>query len=219
MFASRLTLPPTVRNLFGAEKIEHTVQVTSFGGVGTTMLYQFLDKHGLNTPDGHDWLPYKHMAPPPPDRDVRESFRAIYMFDNPMNAILSVFRRGFQHWHAQNMLGDACTWDDDWTLEDFLERGKDHFRMHEHFRLWATARRNYPIMLLKFDALWRRLPEVFAFLGLPSCLLDEFPVRRKRHSDWTDQPAANRESLLRLYGELHDEITAFPELKIIVCPS
>ena len=133
-----------------------------------------------------------------------------------MNAVLSVFRRDYQKWHLPNMRNDITEpADDDWTLAEFLERGVDEFRMAKHFHSWTRADRSYPILLLKFDALWERLPEVFAFLGLPSAARDDFPERRERHSDWTDQPEPVQQQLKEMYGDLRQEVDAAPALRII----
>ena len=199
-------------------KLDHTVQITSFGGSGTTMMYKFLEDNHVNVPsDGHDWLPWKHLPAPPDDNRVKDGFRALYIFSNPMNAVMSVFRRGYQHWHVQNMnmTDEYSAWDNRWNLHDYVEQGEDHFRMANQYYNWTHAKRSYPILLLKFDVLWERLPEVAAFLGLPSEKLSYFPKRRERQSDWTTQPLHVRQGLERMYGELGKDIDAAPDLKII----
>ena len=182
------------------------------------MLYQFLEEHSADIPQDHDnWKPWKHLPEPPADWEVQDGFRAVYLFSHPMNAILSVFRRDFQKWHARAMNRDDnySEWNDDWELADFLKQDVDHFRMGEQFHGWTRADRSYPILLLKFDALWDRLPEVFAFLGLPSEAMGEFPERRERHSDWTDEPEEVQRGLEQMYGELRREVKEAPDLKII----
>jgi hypothetical protein len=102
-----------------------------------------------------------------------------------------------------------------WGLDEFLQESEDPFRMSEHFHKWTDADRSYPILCLKFDALWKHLPETFAFLGLPSRTLDDFPEKRDRHSDWTEQPPKIRRRLQEKYGRLADDIEASPEFEII----
>ena len=194
----------------------HTLQVTSLGGTGTTMLYRFLEDYDADVPkDTHDWIPWKHQRTPPADSKVSRGFRALYLFGNPMNAVLSVFRRGYQHWHVERMDGDVDAWDKSWDLEEFLAQGHDHFRMERHFLNWTQADRSYPILLLNFDALWERLPEVFAFLGLPSSAMGEFPERRERHSDWLSQPTQIRRDLKDMYGSLQERIECTSDFRII----
>lgn len=192
----------------------HTVQVTSFGGCGTTMLQRFLQEHGRDVPGSLDAMPWKHARVPPASHKVKDGFRACYLFANPMDAVLSVFRRGFQHWHIQRMQGDLSQWKWDWELEDFLRCRTDFFRLGEHFTNWTTAERDYPILLLRFETLWEYLPEVFEFLELPYDLMEQFPDERPRRSTWEDESPAVREALLELYGDLHRRVEAFPDLRI-----
>jgi hypothetical protein len=196
--------------------IEHTFQVTSFGGTGTTMVYEFLDEHEVDIPSDHpNWRPWKHLPTPPEDGDVKDGFRAVYLFGNPMNAVLSVFRRDYQRWHVRNMREDVTEpWSRDWDLNAFLQQSEDPFHMAKHFRTWTQTDRSYPILCLKFDALWEHLPEFFAFAGLPTSSIDTFPERRKRASDWTEEPKRVRSPLQDLYGDLWSEIQDTPEFQI-----
>ena len=72
------------------------------------MLYRFLEDCTADVPkDTHDWIPWKHQPLPPADSKVSRRFRALYLFGNPMNAVLSVFRRGYQHWHLEQLRGNV----------------------------------------------------------------------------------------------------------------
>lgn len=196
-------------------RITHTLQVTSFGGAGTTMLYSFLASTNADLPESnHDWIPWKHMTEPPSDRDVPDGFRAIYLFSNPMNAVLSVFRRGYQHWHAQRMVKDESAWNDQWELEDMLQLDHDPFSMDKHFRAWAEADRSYPILLIRFDALWDRLPELLAFAGIRSAHHGDFPERKPRNSDWTQADPEIRDWLETTYGPLAQRLDDTPDFSI-----
>jgi hypothetical protein len=196
--------------------IDHTFQVTSFGGTGTTMLYEFLEEHQVDIPADHaNWKPWKHLPVPPADDEVNDGFRAVYVFGNPMDAVLSVFRRDYQRWHVRNMREDISEpASDDWGFDEFLESMEDPFRMEKHFHEWTEANRAYPILCLHFDALWEHLPEFFAFAGLPSSRLEHFPERRERASDWTEESEYVRERLQDFYGDLWAEIQETPDFHI-----
>jgi hypothetical protein len=199
--------------------LDHTLQVTSYGGTGTTMLYRFLEQHTAQVPQDHEnWKPWKHLPEPPSDDNVDVGFRAVYLFGDPMDAVLSVFRRDYQSWHVRNMNShdeDWAGWDDDWHLEDYLSQGYDYFHMDHHFTNWTEADRDYPILLLRFDALWERMPEVFAYLGLPSRAMEHFPERRERNSDWSSQPSHIQRHLEHLYGDLKSRVDDTPDLHVI----
>ena len=101
--------------------LEHTLPVPSFGGCGTTMLYRYLSRNDASVPPAvDDWYPWKHMLSPPADEEVKDGFRAIYVFADPLTATLSVFRRGFQHELVRRMSRDTTGWDTTWELADFL---------------------------------------------------------------------------------------------------
>jgi hypothetical protein len=206
----------TINWLASSRQVNHSIQVTSFGGTGTTMLYHFLERCGADVPkDSHDWIPWKHQRVPPSNSEVPRGFRALYLFSNPMNAVLSVFRRDYQHWHVERIGGNVDAWDESWVLDDYLAQEDDIFRLADHFHNWTSANRDYPIMLLRFGALWDHLPEVFAFLGLPSSHMTEFPEKEKRRSDWTDEPPQTQSHLEQMYGALSEEIERAPNIEII----
>jgi hypothetical protein len=195
-------------------EVDHTVQVTSFGGTGTTMLYDVLEEHDVDVPS--DKQPWKHRPRPLEERTVPPGFRAIYLFGNPMNAVLSVFRRGYQRWHFRNMTGDFDGWNEELScLDGFLRRDTDPFRMEEHFENWMQADRSYPILLLRFDTMWAHLPELFAFVGLPTRLIDSFPEKRERHSVWQNEEERVQNQLRRMYGDFAERIDRFPDWKVI----
>ncbi|MCS3642377.1 hypothetical protein [Salinibacter ruber] len=195
---------------------EHTLQITSYGGCGTTLLYRFFSEHGVYTPPAvDDWYPWKHMLAPPPDDKVKEGFRAVYVYADPFNATLSVFRRGFQHELVRRMARDTSGWNTDWELGDFLSEGTDYFRLTEQYRKWTEAERSYPILLLKYESMWEYLPELMTYVGLPKATADSFPEKRPRSSSWQDEPEEVQEKLEAIYGDLHNEIWDAPEFRIV----
>lgn len=119
-------------------KPRHTVQLTSFGGAGTTMLYRFMTESGLDVPRDGDWGIWKHAPEPPDSSEVRQGFRAVYLFGDPINAVLSVFNRKFQSFHVGRMHGDLDNWNDSWNLTEYLEAGVDRFGMSDHFAIGST---------------------------------------------------------------------------------
>jgi hypothetical protein len=198
------------------DKYEHTLQITSYGGCGTTLLYRFFSEHGVDTPPAvDDWYPWKHMLVPPSDRKVKEGFRAVYVFADPLNATLSVFRRDFQHELVRRMARDTSGWNTSWSIEDFLADGKDHFRLIEQYRNWTEAERSYPILLIKYESMWDHLPELMTYVGLPQAAADAFPEKRSRSSRWRDEPKEVQIKLETIYGDLWDEIRDAPAFQVV----
>ena len=209
-------------------EITHRIQVTSFGGSGTTMFLKYLKKQNLELPRDHDWGVWKHL-PCPPDRyqyTIPPGFRAIYLFADPVESLLSVFLRRIQALHAMRMQSQslwppALQLEHDpyrpiWGIDDFLKLGRDCFGMQAQFTNWTTSPcedRGYPIMLLKYESLWERLDEVLDFVGLPNVNASSFPERRERNSKAHLEYA--RPALNDLYRELILAIRKLPEYKII----
>ena len=203
--------------------VMHSVQATSFGGAATTMLYAFFKELNLDIPPGGDYGRWKHMRMPPgfgpmSYLKVRKDFKVVYLLCNPMNAIVSLFRRRYHHWHLERMEVPSQQFDRSLTLEEYLARGKDVYLMNEHFHNWSQCPRNirdYPIMLLKYEAMWDHLTDLFDFLEIPRSMIGHFPQRKKRHSDWQTQPESIQRQLYDIYGAFHETIEDFPEIRVI----
>ncbi|MCP9237070.1 sulfotransferase domain-containing protein [Lewinella sp. JB7] len=201
-------------------RVRHTLQVSSFGGAGTTLLTNFLQRHGADLPDqrGARWAPWKHMSAPPENRVVPSGFRAIYVIGDPRDALLSVFRRGYQHAHVQLMEGRVHEWDFTWKLTEYLAEGRELFGFGEHFDRWVRSDRNYPILVVKYDALWDNLPEIIRFAGLPESVLQDFPERKPRATDRQHYPPEITARVDRMLGELAERIDRYPDFSIIGTP-
>lgn len=217
------SLPSFYYQLKGQEFVRHSLQVTSFGGTGTSLLNHFLKQFCLDTPYERDAGKWKHLRMPPGLGEnlhlvTRSSFRVVYLTGCPMNTVISLFRRKLHHHHVGRMGIRGRTLDRDMTLEEYLEIGEDVFSMHEHLNNWVNSPvegRSYPIMVLKHDAMWTYLDELFDFLEIPRSRLASFPRKEARQSDWTTQPPHVREKLLRIYGPLSDKVNALPDRVIV----
>jgi hypothetical protein len=188
------------------------------------MLHKFTEKQGIEVPKTFDRIPWKHQQAPPLSSRVPSDFRALYVFSDPRDAALSIFRRNIQHFHLARMgemrrkfgipVAEPTCGPDSLELEDFLNRGADLFGFENQFRRWTTADRQYPIMILKFEALWEHLPEFFAFVGLPSQGISDFPEYFERHSDWRDLESEKKEKLNQIYEDVAQRVESRPELVI-----
>ena len=110
----------------------------------------------------------------------------------------------------------------EWQLEEFLDaciaKRKDLLQLEEHFDNWVYCKRNgrnYPIMLVKYEALWENLPKIFHFLGISQSHISDFPVMKKRHSSLDSQPICLQEKLNAVYGALGEKIDKFKPIQII----
>jgi hypothetical protein len=201
------------------EVIHHTIQVTSFGGCGTSALYDHLSAAGVDVPKTPGHAPFRHMRIPPDPKTVPAGFRVIYLYGDPRNSVLSLFRRG----HGQ--LEDAylnlrpepppeAARQRLASLEAFLGAQVDELQLEDHLERWLIRERSgYPVLFLRFESLPGTWPVVRDFVGLPP---DYPPLEvRTRRSDWQSLPQPLREQIDRLYGGLARRIDDLPPVQIL----
>jgi hypothetical protein len=197
-------------------KVRHRVQITSFGGSGTTALHDHLLRVGVDVPTTPGSFPFKHQRVPPASAEVPPGFRVVYPFGDPRNAVVSVFRRGFQGGHYRGMRLRKPPLAAEGHLTDlahFLEGGIDEFEILDHFDRWHTrGDRTYPVLFLNFAHLAQAWPALCEFVGLPpdtECL----PVR-PRASEWTMLEPGQRDRIDAMYGALARRLAALPPVEI-----
>lgn len=177
----------------------------SMGGVGSTALA----RHILSVADK---TVYEH-AYTPAVYDQRQRMRLGYLFGDPYNAVLSVFRREFQHMHVKAMNAYSPTPAVSLkgvTIEEYLERGIDEFRIERQFDNWTNeANAKHPTVLIKYEDLSDNIDTVLAFFGVSR----SFEVKR-RSSSWQSQPEAIRKGLENMYGGLLAKVEAMPSIQI-----
>jgi hypothetical protein len=197
---------------FESEGIDHTVQVTSFGGCGTTALYEYLGAAGCNIPKTFGHFPFKHQRMPPDPASVPEGFRVVYLYGDPRNAVLSIFRREAQYGHYRGMrLADppADSGARLASIDAFLEGGVDEFQLEDHFeRWWGNGSASVPVLFVEYEQLADVWPTVRDFVGLPA----DYPCLdwRPRSSDWQALSRTRQEQLDRMYGGLVERISSLP---------
>jgi hypothetical protein len=215
-FRERLTpVLATYAETHDAFRIDHTVQVTSFGGAGTTALCEHLLHLGVDLQKGPGQWPFKHRRTPPSAHEVPDGFRVVYPVSDPRDAILSIFRRHYQVGHyaalhdrepgseAQRSLAD---------LDAFLGSGTDVFELADHFARWRSHDPDYPVMFVRYEHLADVWPQVADFVGLTP-QQPALPTRA-RSSDWRALPPERREQLDALYGDLVRAIEELPPVEV-----
>jgi hypothetical protein len=197
-------------------QIRHRVQITSFGGSGTTALHDHLFRAGVDVPKTPGSFPFKHQRVPPASNAVPPGFRVVYPFGDPRNAVVSVFRREFQGGHYRGMRLRKPSRETErhlTDLEHFLEAGVDEFEMQDHFNHWFSGDgRTYPVLFLRLEQLPEAWPAVCDFVGLPpdtACL----PVR-SRVSEWAALGADQRERIDAMYGTFARRLAVLPPVEI-----
>jgi hypothetical protein len=210
-------------------QIPHTIQVTSFGGSGTTMLLEFLRREGVNVSRDYDWGIWKHL-PSPPNKNqyvIPDQFRAVYLFSDPAVALASVFERRLQKWHAIRMqseslwpqgfeINNELTWSN-WGMEDYLRINRDCFGLERQFVAWTTGSyrtHGYPIMLLKYEQLWENLTRLGDFVGLTQDQISRFPQKQERKTTASGSASVS-DALRLLYADLRRAVAAHRDCAVI----
>lgn len=100
-------------------------------------------------------------------------------------------------------------------LDDYLASGIDHLRRHEQIRAWDEGAKRYPILHVRYEALWDRRDQVLDFLQVPARYRGDFPQYRTRQSSVDREPAARQKGLRKMHSELQDRLAAKPDLHVI----
>jgi hypothetical protein len=201
--------------------------VVSYGGVGTHMITPMINDS--------DWLFHiirdrkkGHMKYPQHIRTVPSSFKEygyqgkvklIYIFGDPINSVLSHFRRRLSHkksWckhHCLNVQGDFKKFKESWDLKDYLKNGVDLFRLEEHFDNWTTVDPesiDFDYMILKYETANKHEEQIKDFLNT------DVPLNFKiRNSDWRNECEEIKARLVDMYGSLLEKCDQFDEIKIV----
>lgn len=206
-------------------QIEKMYFIVSFGGVGTHMLMPMIKES--------DWLGHviknrriRHMRSPHHIRKPPATFkeygyhgkvRLIYVFGDPVNSVLSHFRRRITNkksWckhHCMNIQGNYKKLSPRWNLEDYLNNGVDLFGLEEHFDNWTGIQLgsiDYDFMILKYETAHRHEKQIMDFLETDTPL-----AFKKRSSDWRTEREDIKIKLIDMYGSLLAKCEQFDEIK------
>ncbi|EDX75667.1 hypothetical protein MC7420_6322 [Coleofasciculus chthonoplastes PCC 7420] len=191
------------------------VLVCSPGGVGSSFFIAFLEKYkSVNSYKDRDGL--KHIDRPP--LTLNSNLKAIYIYGEPFNAVLSLFRRKYHHYQSKKLLFKYPNIEPitkNCTLKKYLEEGIDRLKLGAHFENWNNSRVTYPIMLVKYESIWENLPEIFDYLEIPQSEIGNFPPPQNRNSDWNLLSEDLKDLFFNMYGDLQEKIMNFDDIKII----
>ena len=192
------------------------VVVVSYGGVGTTLLMKHLARfRKLNDPDDNDG--WKHLTVPPITR--RREVRFIYVFGDPVDAAVSLFRRDYQYWQSMKLQrfhphppGPIVP---SMSLIDYARMGVDRFQFERHFDNWSARYLVRPTLFLRYEKMWEHLDQVAEFLALPSDAFADFPPQRPRKANAQMVDHTTRAQLDAMYGGLTARLAHMPDASVI----
>ena len=181
--------------------------MTSMGGVGSTALARHIGSIADKTVREHAFSPGVY--------DSFSDMRLGYMFGNPYNSVLSIFRRSYQQMHVKAMHANSGTRPANLrgvTLEEYLERGIDEFYVERQFDNWVNgANIKHPTILIRYELLDGNIDQILDFFRCSKPF-----VFKARKSSWQDQPEHIRSGLERIYGAVNEKIESMPAVKILL---
>ncbi|MEN0045801.1 MAG: hypothetical protein AAF806_01945 [Bacteroidota bacterium] len=181
------------KTIFLTPSIE--VLLVSAGGVGTTFLMDAISKYRItNCTSNTDQ--YKH-SPIPPIRFFR-SPKAIYVFGDPVLAVISLFRRSYHHVQSKRhnkYINPELVLPKEMTIDEYADLEQDALNLQYHFNNWYTNYRIYDTLFVHYNAIHDSLEVIRHFLSLPESFIHNFPEKKMRKSSIQD---INSQTLAKL---------------------
>jgi len=190
------------------------VCVVSYGGVGCSSLMRVLSGYiRVNNVDDKDGL--KHRNSPSLDVYSKAQIRrVIYIYNNPMNSVLSLYRRHYQRAQYKKLTGMIAT-DDVMTLENYIASGQDLFQLESHFHNWSAGSEKFPILMVNGATMYqpKNLQKLLRFLGvkIPLILFQQKP----RKSNYKTVSPQIRLGLETIYHSFNDELSKLDDVYLI----
>ena len=199
-------------------------QLVSWGGVGSTELSNFLNKHNITTNLLKDGDLMRH-ANKPPDLYGPEGESGprviVYLYGDPLASIASHYRRGHPYHQALKTNGGRRILERDFplTFESYCQKGEDLFGLQEHFNNWMTLKISLPrnVLLLRYERMFEE--EVCQPLFEMICPGREQGLLRLMVEEWCRGKRA-RESVVPvelrhlMYTELSEQMQGMPPLLV-----
>ena len=216
------------------------ILISSMGGCGSTnMLNWFSARLPCNCPYNSEGLTscgpgsnhkgLKHRIRPPVASDPyllsENSYnrtdlnygpieKALFLYDNPLNVIPSLFNRRIAGGHAVALTGKRPPHGN--VMESFVNENVDSFQFYDQFRNWTNFNdtRPYKRMLVNFSYLWEYIDVVLDFLGIGS-EVGAFLPKRERGSSFDKLTNEQQICLANIYNKLADDMNKFPRVVVM----
>jgi hypothetical protein len=215
--------------------------ITSMGGCGSTSFISWfsarikcncaLNSEGLKKAGpGSNPRGFKHRISPPNNNDKfllkENSFnrddliyekvdKALFMYDDPINIVPSLFNRKIATGHAIAVSGNRPSHNND--FDKFLQLNSDSFELKTQWKNWSDKnnKTDYKRLLINFNYFWENLDLILDFLGISNDQKNRFPPKRERKSSFNKLTQIQQTKLVDIYGEMSESIKNYPDIIII----
>ena len=168
----------------------------------------------VNNSKDHDWL--KHSPRPPVT--LNSNLKFIYVFGDPVNSVISLFRRNFQYPHSSKLAKMNPQYSrlmsPDWTLEDYAREGADLFGFQNHFSNWYHSEVQNDILFVRMETMHQHVEAILDFTGLSREKADRFPAKFQRKSNADALPAEIRDGLHAIYRDFKRQLDSVPDISV-----
>ena len=185
------------------------IQMFSTGGAGSYWLHGELSRRLAANPHldslvydikGHpEGWSYKHRNQPPKKLHKPNSL-VLYLYCNPLNHALGMYKKKLTGAHCKQMGGDLVGIQGVKTFEEFVENGVDYFKYYTHLSNWLNTETEYPRVLIKYEHIEEEFENFCRLIEMDSGPPLNF---RQRKSDYTKYSDSIKDKLHKMFkGEL-----------------
>lgn len=172
------------------------VWLCSTGGAGSNLLKDHIDKYVKVKSPYLAALLTHHKEPVQVNQ---EDFKAVYLHSDPFQVLKSVKRRGLVKTNIKKLNNTRLLGESDELLLESVFR---------QFNNWTETKVNYPVLCIKYEALYDSLDLLGDFLSIP---FDDFPPKRERLSHEIDI----EEHLFQKFESQYQIWKEFPDSKLL----
>jgi hypothetical protein len=180
--------------------------VCTYGGSGSTAFCKYLGQFAKRVYHVHSKMPpttlkqvnlfNEHFTEA--DADPK-NIKCIFLYRDPTAAVLSRFSVKN---HLRNI---EC--DENVTVAQVAEQKKDLYGINEFFYNYLEAPRNYPVLFVKYEALFTSMDLVHQYLNIPSTLRIDPLVKIE-----TVRESAYEPQLKEVYAPLVSQMQKLPRV-------
>lgn len=198
--------------------------ICSFGGSGSTVLFQYLSNFG-NVYHIHDRFPpskLQHVGKNNSIEDIYNewfnnveipeseihNYKIIFIYRNPLKVIYSRLTQKDRP-NIPHLQHIKCDNNGDISLADVLNSRKDLYKLEQFFDNYTSNQeRNYRIYCIKYEQFWDNIPFFNNIIGIPD-VKELYPIKHE-----APKPVRHRHKLTCIYWSLINKMNnkAFIEL-------
>ena len=199
--------------------------ICSFGGSGSTILYNYLSNFG-NVYHIHDRFPpikLQHVGKNNTTEDVYsewfnkieipetdiKNYKIIFIYRNPIKVIYSRLTQ-VNNPNIPHLQHIMCDNNGDISLAQVLTTRQDLYKLEQFFDNYTIKQeRNYRIYCIKYEQFWDNIPFFNKIIGIPD-VKELYPIKYE-----TPKPIRYREQLSDIYSSLINKMNSKTFIELV----